>query len=290
MAGPPGVPVYLLDGPEPALFDAGNSVLASLYIQDVQQILGHRSPARLFITHSHFDHLGAAWYLKQKWPGLRVAASAKTKEILAKPRAVQVMTDLSRAAGQAIREWGVAGVEDTPFQPVAIDDVLTPGHQTSLAGGRTVHVLATPGHTWDFISYWIPEEKILIASEAAGCEDYGHIATQFLVDFDAYRRSLESLAQLDPDVLCVGHHFVFTGRDARAFLDRSLAAAADYLNLIERMLDAEDGDVDRAAARVKAEDWDPKPFPKQPEAAYTLNTIAQVRTIKNRMERGQRGV
>ena len=69
--GHANVPVYLLDGPKPALFDAGFMALAKCYEQDIKKILGSRSPAYLFLTHSHFDHVGAAGYLKKVWPDLR---------------------------------------------------------------------------------------------------------------------------------------------------------------------------------------------------------------------------
>ena len=37
MLGHPGVPVYLIDGDEPALFDAGFSCLGELYIQEIKK-------------------------------------------------------------------------------------------------------------------------------------------------------------------------------------------------------------------------------------------------------------
>ena len=75
-------PVYLLDGPKPALFDAGFMALAKCYEQDIKKILGSRSPAYLFLTHSHFDHVGAACYLKKVWPDLQIAGSVKCNDTL----------------------------------------------------------------------------------------------------------------------------------------------------------------------------------------------------------------
>ena len=66
----------------------------------------------------------------------------------------------------------------------------------------TVGVLATPGHTWDFLSYYVVEKKILVASESAGCAlSSGYISTDSLTDFDVYLNSLKRLASLDAEIL-----------------------------------------------------------------------------------------
>ena len=134
------------------------------------------------------------------------------------------------------------------------------------------------------LSYWLPEKKILIASEAVGCDDgSGYIYTEFLVDYDAYRMSLERLSKLDPQVLCPGHKLVLTGPDAGQHMGRSLAQAAEYLDMVEGFLSEEKGSIDRAVARVKVAEWDAKPWPKQAESAYLLNTQARVRCVWKRM-------
>ncbi|MDZ7697184.1 MAG: hypothetical protein U5R49_09780 [Deltaproteobacteria bacterium] len=58
---------------------------------------------------------------------------------------------------------------------------------------------------------------------------------------------------------------------------RALSQAHDYVSMVEECLRDEAGDVDRAVMRVKAREWDPKPWPKQIESAYLLNTQARVR-------------
>ena len=43
MLGHPGVPVYLMDGDNPALVDAGFACLGELYVQEVKKILGTKT-------------------------------------------------------------------------------------------------------------------------------------------------------------------------------------------------------------------------------------------------------
>ena len=55
MVGPPAMPVYLLDGERPAIFDAGLAFLGEIYADGIRQILGHRYVQYCFLTHSHLN-------------------------------------------------------------------------------------------------------------------------------------------------------------------------------------------------------------------------------------------
>ena len=272
--------MYLMDGPSPVLFDAGFTALGLRYETEIGDVLAHRSPTFLFLTHSHWDHIGAAARFKARWPGMRIGASRGVCDTLARTNVLHQIRDLNRAAGPELRSWGVADLFDGDFEPFTVDDVLEPGQIISLSPGTSMQVLSTPGHTWDFLSYWIPERKILVAAESAGCDG----VAEFLVDYDAYRESIEEMISLDVEVLCTGHNLVLTGPDARTHLRESLRHAALYVEMVERLLSREHGDVDRVVERVKMLEWERKPLPRQPEAPYILNTRARVRTILKRME------
>lgn len=286
--GHPAVPSYLLDGEVPALFDAGVAALSEHYIKDALAVLGDRQPRYLFLTHSHFDHVGAASALKKQWPGLTIAASAATARIMAKPSAVELMKKLSRETYDSFTNWGVKSLSPEPFEPFEVDLTVQDGDVIELGSGPSVRVMASPGHTWDFLIYWLPKPGILISSESSGTQKgQGSVTPDFLVDFDAYRESLKKMASLKPQVLCTGHHMVLTQEDVELFLAKSLTDLDAYADMVVGFLQEEDGDVDRAAARVKQVEWDPKPLPKQPLGAYMLNTRARVQTLKKRMEKMQ---
>jgi len=282
--GSPHVPVYLLDGAAPVLFDAGLTALADIYVEEAGRVLNGRSPAYLCLTHSHFDHVGSASRLKAAWPEMRIIGSPKVDEVMGRPGAVDLITALNREGAEYL-SYSQEGVYKIHFEPFTRDGGLGGGEVIELGSGR-IEVIHTPGHTWDFMSYWIPEESILIASEAAGGSDArGYVFAEFLVDFDAYRRSLEALSLLGAQVLCPGHWVVMTGEDVAAHMDRSLQYAAEYVAAVEEWLRLEEGDIERTALRVKAFEWDPRPWPKQPEPAYLLNTQARVKAVRERMQR-----
>ncbi|MCK5695662.1 MAG: MBL fold metallo-hydrolase [Desulfobacula sp.] len=284
--GSAAIPVYLLDGPVPVLFDAGMTAGAFLYEAGIKGILGEREPDFLFLSHSHFDHVGSVSHFKKVWPDLKIGGSVRCSEILLKPKAVQLMRDLNFEGTNNIKKMSLAPINEKRFESFGLDILVQPDQTIELTLGLSVVALNTPGHTWDFMSYWIPEKKILIASEAvATYENKGYLQPEFLVDFDAYIDSLNRLKNLGATILCAGHHSVFTDEDAVAHIRRSVKAANDYLSMTEAFLAREKGDIDQAVLRVKAEEWDNRPWPKQPESAYLLNTWQRVNTIWNRMNR-----
>ncbi len=150
--------------------------------------------------------------------------------------------------------------------------------QTVDLDGITVQVMATPGHTRDMLSYYIPERKILFATETAGCQDItGHILITAPADYDAFLSSFARVAALPIEILCQGHRFVWVGVDeVRDFLARSLSAAKHFREKIERLLYEEQGSIERVVAQIKSEEYDTNTGQKQPEGAYLVNLRATV--------------
>lgn len=284
VVGIPSVPVYLLDGPEPVIFDAGFTGLSRIYKSGIQEILGDRKPSYLFLTHSHFDHLGAVGHFKSVWPELLIGASSRCIDILKKQGAVELIKSLNIEALKDLKQSGITPIHEDAFEVFNIDIRVEHDDEFKAGPDLTVRAINTPGHTWDFISYWIPERKILICSEATACYHGEYIQPEFLADFDAYLESLGRLEELDPDVLCSGHRTVFTGSDALEHIHTSFKAAKDFFKIVEGFLIAEKGDIDKTVARVKEIHWDQWAWPKQPEPAYLLNTRKRVENIWGRMK------
>lgn len=285
VTGPPGVPVYLLDGPRPALFDAGMSAYALAYINDIRAVLGERPPAYLFLTHAHFDHVGAAGVFKQTWPGLNIVASARSAEILNRPNAIELITMLSADGLKQVRDQAFSPINEMPFEPVSVDVAAAADQTFELGEDLSVQALPAPGHTRDFTSYWIERRKILVASEAVGNDDgTGAIQPEFLVDIEGYLDNIKRFAQLRIKILCPGHSMVLTGDDAREYLQRSQDHTYRYLKMAETFLRETSGDLDAAAEMVKTAEWEPRPLPKQPEQSYMLNTRQRMLKVWERMQ------
>jgi len=273
-------PIYLLKGRSPVLFDGGLALLGRVYREAITSILNGGSPRIVFITHVHFDHCGAVPFLKKVFPGLEAGASLKARDILKRPNAIRLIRKLSESAEGALSEFGEDRLNREPFEPFEVDRVLQEGDTVEVEEGLTVQVLSTPGHTRDFLSYYVPEKKLLVASESAGCAlSSGYISPDGLADFGAYLNSLKRLASLDARILCQGHRYVYLDEEVEAFLRRSLQTALEFRDTVEKYWLTEKGDLRRILQKIKETEYDPLPTPKQPEPAFLINLEARIRSV-----------
>jgi glyoxylase-like metal-dependent hydrolase (beta-lactamase superfamily II) len=254
--------------------------MAQRYARDVAAFLKGRQPSWCLLTHSHFDHCGAVSFLKKCFPGMQVAASVKARDVFARPNARALMRHLSDVSAQMAAELGLVPEEGPVFEPFDVDRTLADGDVVSLGDNLAVQVIATPGHTRDSVSYYVPEKKILLTSEAAGIPDQsGYIYIDCLVDYDLYHHSHRVLSALEVEVLCLGHRVALTGEDARRHMAASLIQCERFREMVSGFLQEEGGDLERVKRRVKAYEYDGKPGPKQAEPAYLLNLEARVKAI-----------
>ena len=280
MLGHPGMPLFLIDSHRPTIVDTGLAFLADIYIEDIREVLGDRSPELCLITHAHFDHCGATARLKKRFPDMRVAASPHARAILSRPGAVERIIRLSHAATAMAGELGIRTPSPRPFSPFAVDRTLADGDCLQIADGLSIRVIEAPGHTRDMLCYYIPEQRVLFAAEAAGIPDQtGYISIDCLLDYDPYVSSLKKLAALDIDVIALGHRCAVTGADTRRYLNDALDHSAAFFETTTAFLQEEHGEIDRVMGRIRAFEYDPKPLPKQPEPAYMLNLEARVMAI-----------
>ena len=282
--------VFLLDSGRPVLFEAGFACASKVYADGIGSILGSRLPDTLFLTHSHWDHIGSVGFLKRAFPGLKVAASKGTAEILKRPNALKLIRRLSEEVIPALK--ALSAIEPSKmlrdaFEPFDVDLILEDGRKIDLEDDLTVEVIATPGHARDHLSYFIPQRGILIATEASGMLDRaGHVITEFLFDYDAYVSSLKRLASLPVEVLCQGHHFIFVGREeVAAFFSRSIEAAESFKERVYGLLREEDLSVERVVRRIKEDQWDTNKAAKQIEGAYLINLRARVSHLAEKLKK-----
>ncbi|MBN1533133.1 MAG: MBL fold metallo-hydrolase [Spirochaetes bacterium] len=287
VAANPMYPAYVIRGGEKNLMiDAGINLMGPLYLRSLGEILG--GPERLnylFLTHSHYDHLGSMPYLKRSIPGLAVGGSPLITGLLQKESVLAMMGRLSEIQRGLFAE--ITGDEDVSLEPVAIDMPLHEGDLIDL-GDCACRVLEVPGHTRDSLAYYIPQYGALFPGEAAGvplgAEEIA-VHPEFLSSFDQYLASLKRLVDLRPEILCIGHGLVYTGDDARQFMEASILATTGYRDLIEDYLERAGGDAGRAIEEIVRREYDEKGTMHQERNAYIINLTAQVKEI-SRMKYG----
>jgi 2-aminobenzoylacetyl-CoA thioesterase len=281
----PWYPAYIVRGSEKSMMiDAGVNLLGPRYLASLKDIFGDPGLLDyLFLTHSHYDHLGSADYLKRHIPDLTIGAHERVAGLLRKQSVLKMMNRLSGNHVELLK-YNTAG-EDLTLRSFAIDLCLRQGDEFDL-GGLTCRVYEAPGHTRDLLAFYIPEIKALFPSEAVGVlqgETGAELQVEFLASFPDYIDSLKLMISLKPEIVCLAHGWVLTHEDAADFLKRSLAETFRYRELIESYLDAAGGDAERAVRDMARAQYDVKGGIFQERVAYMTNLNAQVMHIAGLM-------
>jgi glyoxylase-like metal-dependent hydrolase (beta-lactamase superfamily II) len=130
-----------------------------------------RDVRRIFISHFHADHCGIAGLIKELSGGtvfMSEADFATIRSFEQEDLRLQRITAFCTEQGLDEKTVTMLGGLFKTFKgityPFEADAFLRDGEVFAI-GGRTVTILATPGHTRGHCSFFIPEEGILIAGD-----------------------------------------------------------------------------------------------------------------------------
>jgi glyoxylase-like metal-dependent hydrolase (beta-lactamase superfamily II) len=158
----------------------------------------------IVLTHAHRSHLGGLATLKEL-SGATVYSHEWEADIVAGERTAQPVTPVPM---RPIRTyWRVyylqlgAALGRGKHPPCPVDATLEDGDAVG-----PVRVIHTPGHTPGHLAFWWPERRILFAGDAiATYPEFGPGWPAFTLNPTQHRVSLRRMADLDADVLAVGH-------------------------------------------------------------------------------------
>ena len=251
------MPAFIFINDPSIIFDPGVSAFGPLYYRTLLPLMPKQQHLLILLTHSHFDHCGAAPYLLRKFPGTQIGASSRAAGVLQKEGAIDLIRRFNAEYEEKMAD-DIKG-EDTSFSSIKVDLQLKEGDRIELTNGNCFQVFETPGHTRDCLSYFFPDSGVLVAGEAAGVPEGDFIHSVFLANYEDYVNSIEKLRTVEAEALCIAHVGILTGREHIAqYLTASLAAAQEYRSKIERYLEQFNEDKQKVVDTIVAEEYDSK--------------------------------
>lgn len=176
---PPGhVAVYLVDGPEPVLFDAGMpGDEAGQELRNGLDRIGcpPSDIEHIVLTHPHIDHIGQIPALIEgNSPTISAPSGARnrlSRESESLERAVKENAIEAGLTGKTLEDAVAKSVESlernrTLLAPEQVDQWIEHGQQFT-AGELTLHAIHTPGHQADHLCYdtLLNGEEILFSGD-----------------------------------------------------------------------------------------------------------------------------
>ena len=196
-------------------------------------------PEAIFLTHGHFDHAGNALALADLWD---VPVYAHRLELPylnghsdyppPDPTVGGGIAMLSRVLPSGGRDLGD---RLRVFSPEAgqHDDGAPGGDHGPLPGFADWRWVHTPGHAPGHVAFYRESDRTLLAGDALATMDMDSYlellikqqelavaGSPFISDWEAYGRSVEKLAVLDPVALGCGHGIPMTGPEIAGDLQR----------------------------------------------------------------------
>jgi len=280
-------PAFLVSGRDRVvLVDAGPAFMGPVYLKEIRQLLGKgRGPDFLFHTHCHFDHVGSAPFLRRHFPEIKLGGSETFAKRLSQTRTRKIITDLNRELVRKSNMERIFIPGDFDYGALTVERILKDGEWVDLGNGAAIEVIATPGHTPDCLSFFLPHLEAVLAGDALGIipgDDFW-IAPQFLSSYEDYLDSIERIRRKAPKTIVMGHHSVLSEAQSERFFNAAVADCRRFRQMIEQYLKEAQMNAETVVQRIKTAEYHTLRRGKQPEAAFLLNLTAQVRLIAKGM-------
>jgi glyoxylase-like metal-dependent hydrolase (beta-lactamase superfamily II) len=189
----------------------------------------------LAAMHAHFDHVCGIPALKEMFPQAAVAASAKAQRVLGKAEIVADFFSQDRSMLDVLSREGLLeeGVSIPQVEKIGVDYVLEPGQTLSLDRGLELEIIAAPGHSSDSLAAWLPADKIMFISDAAGFQmSDSEIFPIFFQSYPLYMETIKTLRSYPARAIGIPHETIWQGSDIELFYQRALNAAQEAFDLV----------------------------------------------------------
>ena len=274
--GSGGEAILILGTEKTGLYDCGMACFEDKLIANIHKALDNKNRTLdyIFLSHTHYDHIGALPYILKEWPDVKVCAGEKAIRVFASEGARRTMVEL----GNAAKEQFDSKVEITA-DGMRVDIIMKDGDSVSL-GKEKITAFVTKGHTDCSMSYLLEPQKILFASESTGVRN----GTTFMYPsiLKSYNDAIESayrMKQIDVNCIIGPHYGAVTQKEMKTFFDEFISAAKAERELIFKGIEEGLSD-EEILERHKKAYWSKERGYNQPYPAYKLNAEITIRLTR----------
>ncbi len=276
-----GCDLYLVQSNEKAVvIDTGMFHCAAKTVETIRRELQGKPLDFVLLTHTHYDHVGGLPAIRTAFPGIKVYASSYAAYVLQRPGARKVMAQLGLEAAKAYLGKD-AMLEPYDEELLYADEIIAEGDEIDL-GSRRLQVLETPGHTLCSLTFYEPEDRILLLSESTGVYvDPTWIDVSILTGYEQTLRSIEKCRALGAETLYVSHYGKISEVSADAYFTLAKSSAEAFKDLV--LAEWENGCCDEEvmeSCRQKIWKTKVKGHEDQPVAAFDANTKAFLNVLR----------
>lgn len=262
-----------------AIIDTGMAYCAGNVISNIQKALAEHMPQHpqldyIFLTHSHYDHLGALPYILETWPSAKVCAAHHAYKVLQRPNALKAIRKLSEGACVIFSDGQLSPYDD---QLLHVDICLSENDVIDL-GDCPVRTLETPGHTQCSLTFFIDNELVFGSESTGYTSKCGRVNTTYVNSYKQAVASIEKCRALGKVKIVSPHYGLLTDEEASVYWQKCLEATEHHKNFI--LAKAADGcSEDEILEACFHEFYDDICKFEQPYRAWRLNTLAAIHSV-----------
>jgi glyoxylase-like metal-dependent hydrolase (beta-lactamase superfamily II) len=237
MLGSLPYPLFLYRGsPSGTIFEGATGAMGPLLRDQIEELgIASAAVGQLVVTHAHPDHVMAVPLLKQMFPGVEVLASKAAQNTLSIEKAIAFFSKIDDALTASLQKAGYISEEHRrpPLDEnrIGVDRIIAEGDRVEVDDGVAFDVLETPGHSDCSLSFFEPGRKVLLLADATGyyLPEHDYWWPNYFTSYEVYMQSMERLAGLGAEVLCLSHNAMFLGADEVAdYFQRAIDATKQY--------------------------------------------------------------
>lgn len=276
-AGKGGEALLIKGSKRNCLYDAGMAYCGRRMAENVHRELNGARLDFVILSHTHYDHIGGIPYIREIWPDVIIMGSVLGQPILEKPKALKTIRDLAKTAAEKYSNTPHM-MPDYKDEDLRMDVGLADGSIISL-GDKHIKAYITKGHTPCSMSYFIEEDKILLASESTGLYlGKGKYSSSILTGYGDAMTSIEKCKNLGAEHIFAPHYLAVEKEEIPEYWNRLKATAEEAKGFIVECLNkghSQDEVVEICTERY----WDGFIREEQPREAYKINQAAKVKVI-----------